>query len=166
VATPASREKHAREMERRRRRYSAAIDDLFRVYDIKMVRRERIDGHDTILSTLTPNGVKPQTDDGKMMSHFKARAWVSEADYELVRVEVEAVRDISIGMGLLARVHQGTVASFERRKVNNETWLPSKVTWTASGRLLLFRRLRLRGISEFSQYRKFTVDTDWKVEGK
>jgi hypothetical protein len=56
-------------------------------------------------------------------------------------------------------VHQGTVATYERRKVNNEVWLPAKVTWTASGRLLLLRRLRLRGISEFSGYRKFTVDT-------
>ena len=166
VATPASREKHAREMGRRRQRYTAAIDDLFRVYDIKMIRRERIDGQDTIFSTLTPNGVKPQTDDGKMMSHFKARAWVSESEYELVRVEVEAVKDLSIGMGLLARVHQGTVASFERRKVNNEVWLPAKVTWTASGRLLLFRRLRLRGISEFSAYRKFSVDTDWRISEK
>jgi hypothetical protein len=163
---PSSRQQHAREMEKRRRRLSAGVDDLFRVYDIKLVRRERIDGHDTIFATLTPNGVKPQTDDGKMMVHFNARAWVSESDYELVRVEVEAIRDLSIGMGLLARVHKGTVASFERRKINNEVWLPFKVTWTASGRLLLIRRLRLRGISEFSGYRKFTVDTDWRVDAR
>jgi hypothetical protein len=166
IATPASRQKHAREVEQRRRRYAAAVEDLFRIYDIKMVRRERIDGHDTILATLNPNGVKPRTDDGKIMTHFKARAWVSESEYEIVRVELEAISDLSFGMGILARVHKGTLASFERRKVNNEAWLPAKVTWTASGRVLLLRRLRLRGISEFSSYRKFTVDTDWRLGDK
>jgi hypothetical protein len=159
-------DRQRRDEEKRRRRYSAAVDDLFRIYDIKMVRRERIDGHDTILATLAPNGVKPRTDDGRIMTHFKARAWVSESDYELVRVEIEAIKDLSFGMGLLARVHKGTQASFERRKVNNEVWLPAKVTWIASGRLLLFRRLRLRGISEFFGYRKFSVDTDWRISGK
>jgi hypothetical protein len=159
-SSESQRQKATREREKDRRRRSAAIDDLFRLYDIRMIRREPIDGHDTILATLDPqDGVKPQTDDGKIMRHFKARAWVSESDYELVRVEVEAVRDLSFGMGLLARVHKGTVATFERRKVNSEVWLPAKVTWTASGRVLLLRRLRLRGISEFSEYRKFTVDT-------
>jgi hypothetical protein len=158
-----SRQKHAREMERRRRRQSAAIDDLFRIYDIRMVRRERVDGHDTIFATLNPNGVAPRTDDGKIMTHFKARAWVSESDYELVRIELEAIKDLSFGLGFLARMHKGTTASYERRKVNSEVWLPSKATWTGSGRVLLVRRLRLRGISEFSGYRKFSVDTDWKV---
>jgi len=163
TASPAARQKHTREMDRQRRRYAAAIDDLFRIYDIRMVRRDRLDGHDTIFATLTPNGVKPRTDDGKIMAHFNARAWISESDYELVRVEIDAVKDLSFGMGLLARVHKGTLATFERRKVNNEAWLPGKVTWTASGRLLLLRRLRLRGVSEFSAYRKFTVETDWQV---
>ena len=159
-ASESQRQKAAREQEKARRRYNAAIDDLFRIYDIHMIRRESIDGHTTILATLDPkDSVKPQTDDGKIMRNFKARAWVSESDYELVRIEIEAIRDLSFGMGLLARVHKGTVATFERRKVNNEVWLPAKVTWTASGRLLLVRRLRLRGISEFSNYKKFTVDT-------
>lgn len=159
-ASESRRQKAERENENARRRYRAAVDDLFRIYDIKMIRREVIDGHDTIFATLNPKEqVKPQTDDGKIMRNFKARAWVSESDYELVRVEIEAIRDLSFGMGLLARIHKGTVASFERRKVNNEVWLPAKVTWTASGRLLLVRRLRLRGISEFSGYRKFSVDT-------
>ena len=159
-SSESQRQKAAREHEKARRRTSAAIDDLFRIYDIRMIRREPIDGHVTILATLDPKeAVQPQTDDGKIMRNFKARAWVSESDYELVRIEIEAVRDLSFGMGLLARVHKGTVATFERRKVNNEVWLPANVTWTASGRVLLLRRLRLRGTSEFSAYRKFTVDT-------
>jgi len=159
-ASESQRQKAAREHEKAGRRYRAAVDDIFRIYDIRMIRRETIDGHDTILATLNPkDGVKPLTDDGGIMRHFKARAWISESDYELVRVELEAVSDLSFGMGLLARVHKGTVASYERRKVNNEVWLPAKVTWSASGRLLLVRRLRLRGISEFSGYRKFSVDT-------
>jgi len=157
-ASESQRQKAAREQEKARRRTSAAIDDLFRIYDIRMIRRESIDAHATILATLDPKeNVRPQTDDGKIMRNFKARAWVSETDYELVRIEIEAIRDLSFGMGLLARVHKGTVATFERRKVNNEVWLPARVTWTASGRLLLVRRLRLRGISEFSDYKKFTV---------
>ena len=159
-ASEPQRQKATQEQEKMRRRYNAAIDDLFRIYDIHMIRRESIDGHTTILATLDPkDSVKPQTDDGKLMRNFKARAWVSESDYELVRIEIEAIRDLSFGMGLLARVHKGTTATFERRKVNGEVWLPGKVTWTASGRLLLVRRLRLRGISEFSSYKKFTVDT-------
>ena len=39
---------------------------------------------------------------------------------------------LSFGLGLLARVHKGTVATYQRRKVNNEAWLPEQVTWTAS----------------------------------
>jgi hypothetical protein len=157
-SSESQRRKAARDEENERRRRNASIDDLFHIYDIRMIRREPIDAHVTILATLDPKpGVKPRTDNGKILRHFKARAWISESDYELVRVEVEAVRDLTFGMGLLARVHKGTVAAFERRKVNNEAWLPARVTWTGSGRLLLLKRLRLSGISEFSDYRKFTV---------
>jgi hypothetical protein len=158
------RQKEAREFDKARQEYSAAVEDIFRVYDIQMLRREGLDGVDTILATLTPKpGVKPLTDDGKMMKHFKARAWISESDYELARVEIEAVDTLSFGLGLLARVHKGTVATYQRRRVNGETWLPAEVTWTASARVLLLRRLRLRGVSEFSNYRRYSVDTSTTV---
>jgi hypothetical protein len=160
IASTSGRQKETQNLEKERRHYNEAIDDIFRVYDITMVRREPIDGHDTIFATLTPKpNAKPQTKDGDIMRHFKARAWISESDYELVRVEIEAVDTLSFGLGLLARVDRGTTASYERRKVNNEVWLPARVTWTAAARVLLLKRLRLRGIAEFSGYRKFTVDT-------
>ena len=165
LSTSAGRQEEAQRSEKGRQKYRAAIDDLFRIYDIHMMRRESLEGHDTIVSTLTPKpDVKPQTDDGAIMKHFKARAWISESDYELVRVELEAIDDLSFGWGLLARVHKGTSATYQRRKVNDEVWLPEQVTWIGSGRVLLVRRLRLRGVAEFSGYRKFTVDTSTTYE--
>lgn len=160
LSSEPEREKATRAIEKERARYTAAVDDIFRVYDVRMEQRESIGGHNTILATLTPKAdPKPRTDDGKIMTHFKARAWISESDYELVRAEIEAVDTLSFGLGLLARVHKGTVATYQRRKVNNEVWLPERVTWTASAKVLLLKSLRLRGVSEFSNYRKFTVDT-------
>ena len=160
LASGTQSQKMTQEEEKERKKYAAAVDDIFRIYDIRMIRRESIDGHGTVFATLTPkNGARPQTDDGNIMRHFKARTWISESDYELVRVEIEAIDDLSFGLGLLARVHKGTIATYQRRKVDNEAWLPLQVTWTASARLLLVRRLRLRGVAEFSDYRKFTVDT-------
>src|SRR5258706_7921817 len=160
LAIASERAKATREQDKARREYSAAVDDIFHIYDIRMLRRESLDGHDTIVATLMPiPGAKPLTDDGKIMRHFKARAWISESDYELVRVEIEAIDDLSFALGLLARVHKGTVATFQRRKVNNEVWLPETVTWTASVPVLLLQTLRLRGVADFSGYRKFTSDT-------
>jgi hypothetical protein len=160
LSSEPEREKATRAIEKERARYTAAVDDIFRVYDVRMAKRESIEGHNTILATLTPKAdPKPRTDDGKIMTHFKALAWISESDYELVRAEIEAVDTLSFGLGLLARVHKGTVATYQRRKVNNEVWLPERVTWTASAKVLLLKSLRLRGVSEFSNYRKFTVDT-------
>lgn len=160
LAVGSERERIQRDTEKQRRRYAAAVEDIFRIFNIHVIRRETIDGHDTIMATLDPkNDAKPLSDDGNIMRHFKARAWLSESDYELVRAEIEAVDDLSFGLGILARVHKGTVATFQRRKVNNEVWLPERVTWTASARVLLLKTLRLRGVSDFSNYRKFTVDT-------
>jgi hypothetical protein len=68
MADASDRRKEEQQLDKARSRYSAAIDDLFRIYDIQMVRREPIEGHDTIFATLTPKPtVKPQTKDGDIM---------------------------------------------------------------------------------------------------
>jgi len=71
---------------------------------------------------------------------------------------------LSIGLGLLARVHKGSKFSFLRTKVNNEVWLPSRFTVSFSARLGLVAVLRRSGGSEFSGYRKFSVDTSTTIE--
>ena len=148
LSTKAGRGQDAQRRDKERREEAAAIDDLFRIYDIRLVGRESVDGGETIVATLAPRpGVTARTDDGKMMRHFTARAWISEADDEVVRVEIEALDDLSIGWGLFARVHKGARATYQRRKVNDEIWLPADVTWSGTGRLLLFKQVRERGQS-------------------
>ena len=143
-----------------RRELDAILDDMMLVYDIRMERREAIDGHDTIVFSLTPRPKsKPRTREGKQMRSFIVRAWVSESDHELVRLDAEAIDTLKMGFGVLARLHKGATLSFLRTKVNDEVWLPSRVTYIGSARVGLVAVLRRSGSSEFAGYRKFSVDT-------
>jgi hypothetical protein len=157
------RKEHARQLrawEEYQRETAATVDDIFRVFDIRPVGREIIDGHDTIAFRLTPRrDAKPRTRDGGMMRRFVVNAWVSERDYELVRLHAEATGTVSIGFGLLARIHKGARFAFERRQVNGEVWLPSTYSYSGTARVGLLKTIRRAGSSEFSHYRKFTVET-------
>ena len=149
-----------RALAQQRRDVAAVIDDIFITFDIEMRGREAIEGHDTIVFSLTPrSGAKPRTNEGRQMQKFACRAWVSESDYELVRLDAESVDTLSMGFGVLARLQKGARLSFLRRKVNGEVWLPAAVSYSGGVRVGLLRMLRRSGTSEFSGYRKFTVDT-------
>jgi hypothetical protein len=141
---------------------SEVVADIFRVYEIRMLRREMVGDHQAIAISLSPRrDAKPRTREGRDMAHFRATAWVSESDFELVRLEVVAIRTVKMGLGvgLFARLHKGASLTFERRKINGEVWLPATAVYEGSARLGLVKIIRQRGESEFSNYRKFTVDT-------
>jgi len=93
------------------------------------------------------------------MQKFVCRAWVNESDYELVRLDADSIDTLSMGFGVLARLQKGSRLSFMRRKVNGEVWLPAAVSYSGGVRVGLLRMLRRSCTSEYSGYRKFTVDT-------
>jgi len=151
-----------REQKEAQQHTSEAVDDLFRIYEIRMLGREMVDGHDTIAFSLTPRpDAKPRTREGRDMRHFAATAWVSESEFEVVRVNVVAIHTVKMGLGvgLFARLHEGAKLSFVRRKINGEIWLPARSIYEGSARLGLIRIVRERGESEFTNYRKFSVAT-------
>ena len=155
------RKKLERKRQEQRREEAKIIDDGFRIYEMTLRRREALEGHDTLVIDFKPRpNVKGSTREGGLMKHFAGTAWVSESDYELVRLDVEALDTVSLGLGLFARIHEGSKLSFQRRKVNGEEWLPASMSLTASARLLLLKRMRVDQLSEFSRYRKFDVATD------
>ncbi len=154
------RARQEREWAEFRQEREEAVSDIYVVFDIKMIGRERLEGHDTIAFTLTPRPEsRPKTREGGLMKNFNVRAWISETDYELVRLEAEAIDNIGFGLGVLARLHKGAELSFLRRKINGEVWLPAVARYSGSARVGLLWTLRRTGTYEYTGYKKFTVDT-------
>jgi hypothetical protein len=159
--TPAAREKRQRKEAEDRRKEALAVDELFQLYEIRALGREQLDGHDMIVFSLTPRpGYRPRTDEGKVMARVRAKAWVSEADYQVTRVTFDVIEDITYGLGLLGRLYKGSTGMMARRRVNNEVWLPARVEIRIAGRALLVRKFAVDSVTTWSDYRKFKVDTD------
>jgi hypothetical protein len=167
LAEDASKERarQEREYQKARREREDAVNDIFNVFTIRMIGREPIERHETIAFLLTPRpDAKPKTTEGRQMKHFNVRAWISESDHELVKLEAEAIDTLSFGLGVLARLHKGARLSFLRRKVNGEVWLPPVASYQGSARVGLLLTLRRGGTSEYSGYRKYSVDTSATIE--
>jgi hypothetical protein len=164
--TPAEKSaRRAKEAQERREREDI-VNDAFAIYEATVVGREVIDGQDVIVMSITPRKhVDPKTREGGYMKKFSGRIWVVEADAQIVKLDVTAFDDISVGYGFVGRVHQGARLEFTRRRVNDETWLPASSRITAKGRTLLFRPFSLDLKSDYTDYRKWSVDTKVTYEG-
>jgi hypothetical protein len=159
--SPAARQKRERENAKLQAEERQLIDEIFALYEIHVVGREMLNGYPTIVVTLDPRPTyAPKTDDARVMKKFRVRAWVHETDYQVVKIDAEAIDDLTFGWGIIGRLHQGARAEFERTKVNDEVWLPARVRLTGTGRAALFRRFSIDSVTEWFDYKKFGVKTD------
>ncbi len=158
--SPAELEAERRKAEEERREQAEMLEDAFRVYAFAVQGRESIDGRDAIRVSLEPRrDVKTRTRQGGWARHFRGMAWISEVDYELARLDLQCIDTLSIGLGLLARIHEGSRITFERRPSIDGVWLPHRSSMVASARFLLIRRYQVDTTTEYSDYRRFEVDT-------
>jgi hypothetical protein len=126
-----------------------------------LVSREMVDNRPTIVMTFGPRaGYKPKTGDAKLIQHVQGKVWADEEDHELVRLEAELTEPVSFGAGILAKVQKDSKVTFVRRKVNDEVWLPVRVEVDIDGRLLLFKGLHMKEIDEYSDHKKYRVETN------
>ncbi len=164
VETPAQRQKRLAKLARERQEEQDVVDDVFAVYEIRLLGRERVEGRSLLVTSLTPRRqARTKSDAGKYLKKVRGTAWVNEADRQVVRVEMEAIDDITFGLGLLARMHKGSTIMFRRTLVNGEIWLPAEARYRIAGRSLVFRKFDLESTTRFSDYRKFNVTTTEEV---
>ena len=148
----------------RKLKETRTIEEIFRIFEFRIAGREEINGRSAILLTFEPReDVETSTRGGRILKKFSGRAWVDEKDRQLVKVEAELKDDLSFGWGLLAKLQKGAHALMQRRKINDEIWLPSEARFVGHGRVFLVRGLHVDTVSEYSDYRKFSVATDAAV---
>ena len=143
-----------------RRDDQKVIDDIFDGYEMRIVGRENFGGRPVIQIHFKPRPkYAAKTRQGRIAHHVAGDAWIDEADHQVARVEAEVIDSVSIGFGLLAKLQKGAMLRGERRKVNEEIWLPAKTEVFLTARVLLLKGINLREIREYSDYKKFNVQT-------
>lgn len=162
--TPEDREKRLAKEEAEKKREREIVNELFLMDELAMEARQTIDGRSTIRISFKPRpGYRPASDDARAIQKLAGRAWVDEQNYQLVKIEAELLDSVGVGPGGLIRLQKGAQAFFERRRVNDEIWLPARARFTGAAKLLLFIVGRVDVQSEYGDYKKFSVSTSEKV---
>jgi hypothetical protein len=143
--------REAAEREKDRARATEAMG----LFEFTLDRRDTVDGQPVIVVRFSPKpNVIPRTREGKVAASFNGFAWVHEQQHEVMRVEAEAVADTVFGYGVIARLHKGAKALFTRRKFG-DAWLPVETRVTGTGRAMVFRRVTINYLREYSDYQPF-----------
>ena len=141
--------------ERRREGRRTTMEDVMAMLTFKMARREPLNGRDAIVFTFTPKpDGDPQTREGRIAKSFSGSVWVDEAAHEVIRIEATAVDSISFGLGLIARLNEGSTVTLHRQPIEDGLWLPTSIRFSGEGRALLLRKLNVDQRIEWSEYKK------------
>jgi len=151
------REKRLEKKAEEIRKEDEIIDEAFRLYDFELVGREVLEGCSNVMVDFSPKpDFKTKRKEIKFLKKIQGRVWVCEADHELVRLEIEMIESASWVFGVFGKLYEGSRLDFQRRRINDEIWLPYEAVFSGSGRFLFFK-FRFEGSEKYSDYRKFTV---------
>lgn len=151
--TPTQQARRKERADRDRRDTLEVLEDALRVFTITPIARESIHGHSVIKATMTPrDDARVTTRQGSWMKQFAGHAWFVEKDGQLARLDMQATDDVSIGWGVVGRLHQGSRLVVERSPVG-DVWLPARMRFTGTGRTMLFRTFELDAVTEYYDYR-------------
>jgi hypothetical protein len=143
------------------------LNDIVNAFDFKIIKREMRDNRPALVLSFKPKkDAKLQTMAARMVfTKVEGTAWVDEEDAQLAKIEIHFIDDVRIGFGLLARISKDTRMTREWRKLNNEVWVPLHNESMVKGRVLLAKSYNRRRIDDYTDYKKFSVDTTIKVIG-
>jgi len=143
------------------------LDDVYAAFDFEVVGREIHDGRSTIAVVFKPRiSPKLKTMVARMMfTKMEGAAWIDEQDSRLSKIHIRFIKDVKVAFGLLASISKDTEITQEWKKVNGEIWFPLHTEMRFKGRIMLAKVYSMRVSSDFSDYKKFTVETNIKLSG-
>ena len=151
------KQKRLAKMEKDRREERAFAGDIINAYDFRMAGQEQVDGRDVYVIEANPRkDFHPTQPHADVLPKLRGRVWIDKKDYDWVKIEAESIDTISWGL-FLARIHKGSHFSFEQTRVNDEIWLPRRISINASARFALLLNGGFDFESSYSNYKKFVA---------
>ena len=135
------------------------VKEIADAYIFRFVGEESLEERKALVIDADPRpGYEPKMKDAKFLPKFHFRVWLDEAEKQWVKLDIQCVDTVSVGLFLL-RLHKGSSIQIEQVRVNDEVWLPRHVTLKLDARLALLKGLNISEDVTFRDYRKFRTDT-------
>jgi hypothetical protein len=140
------------------------VSTILRVSNFSHPRWEEFRRQEVIVFDFAPNpAYKPRNRTEDLLHKLVGTLWVDDQARQVVRLEAHLSDSFKLAGGFLASIHKGSSLVMEQARTNGEVWLPSYVDAHFSARLLLLSSALGDYASNFSDYKKFRVET---VTGK
>jgi len=154
----AEHEKRLAKQEKERQEARAFVQDIINAYEFRIVGEDQVDGHDTYVVDADPRkGFHPTQPHADILPKVRGKIWIDKKDYGWVKLQAETLDTISWGL-FLVRIHKGTQMEFEQTRLNDEIWLPRRISLNANARFALVANGTFDYELTFSNYKKFTSD--------
>jgi hypothetical protein len=158
METPAERAKREAEHEKERAEARKFLQEIPAACYLKLAGAETIDGRPVWVIEATPRpDFHATVKHAELLRKMRGKIWIDQTSYQWVRAEAEVLQPITFG-GFLVKLDRGARMTFLQTRVNDEVWLPSKMTARLDGRLLI-KHFNVAAELSWSGYRKFQVDS-------
>jgi negative regulator of sigma E activity len=151
--TEAQRDERYAAWERERAKQRESFKSIPDAYDFTLLGQPSLAGRPCFLIQAQPRS-SYHGKHSNFLSRIDGKIWIDQSDYQWVRVESQVLDDVTFGLFLL-KMSGGSRFTLERTRVNNEVWLPKKLTLNFSGRALI-KHVNLEQVITYSDYRKYS----------
>jgi len=152
------RAKRVEKEDKEREDARAFVKEVADAYDFRYAGTEVFEGRETYVVDADPHpGYEPHHKDAKFLPKFRFRAWIDKAELQWVKLDIQCIDTVSVGL-FLARIHKGSNVQIEQTRVNDEVWLPKHVALKIDARIALFKGLNLAEDVIYRDYQKFRAN--------
>ena len=156
--TPAERSARQSAFEKQRTKFRRAIREIPEAFILRLAGEEIVNSRPAWVIEATPRpGYQPVDRYSKLLTQVKGKLWVDQSDYHWTRVDAELLDTVTFGW-ILVRIHGGSRVSLTQVRVNDEVWVPQRMSYRVSLRLGLVKLSDTAMEATYSDYRKASSD--------
>jgi hypothetical protein len=135
---PQQKRDEAKYAKRKKERFDL-VEAAKDAFVFKFLGREQHNGRMLLKFSADPNpDYKATSRETGFFAYARGVAWVDESAEQVVRIEAEILKDISVGGGIVGKVYRGGKFVLEQSEVAPGVWLPALYQFDLEGRKFFF----------------------------
>lgn len=147
-----AKRKEQQDDDRRTREMVKALPDAF-TYRYVGVQNHEPWGEVEVLKFEPNPNFDPPNQETKVYRGMSGEMWIDLKAMRLAKIEARLFRDVAFGWGILGHLDQGGQFIVEQKPVNGAHWEPSHMVLNFTGKVLLFKTLKIRQDETTTDYR-------------